>query len=136
MLLHGQYPVFIVPLHCWLSVFPPGEIGKHCSSLIRLLGERAEMKNPPQKPDLTSHKRKCKNKPQRPTKDDVFHLSIVRVVNQLKSLLTELSAACCVWEQVSKEAQSLQPPYKWCLKTCFNKIIRVNTLALFHCKII
>lgn len=24
-MLHGQYPVFIVPLYYWLSVFPPGQ---------------------------------------------------------------------------------------------------------------
>lgn len=34
MLLHGQYPVFIVLLYCWLSVFPPGQTQRRQTRLI------------------------------------------------------------------------------------------------------
>lgn len=67
MLLHGQYPVFIVLLYCWLSVFPPGQTQRRQTRLIlnmaswlkkrRRRGENSKDGNPPQKPDLTQHKR-------------------------------------------------------------------------------
>lgn len=34
MLLHGQYPVFIVLLYCWLSVFPPEQTQRRQTRLI------------------------------------------------------------------------------------------------------
>lgn len=34
MLLHGQYPVFIVLLYCWLSVFPPRQTQRRQTRLI------------------------------------------------------------------------------------------------------